>query len=112
VLALLFARPATHREWQCSQASCRNLARALDTKAVLIRVEPEERFIDARQVLRADLEHFEVDVALKIDIGVLKVVTHFTWSVGGPVVNSLLNLVLHLATTLAQHAPQVGGSGG
>jgi gas vesicle protein len=111
VLALLFARPATHREWQYSQASCRNLARALDTKAVLARVEPEERFIDTRQILRAHLEHFDVDVALKINIGVLNVVTHLPWSVGAPVV-SLLNFVLYLATTLAQHAPQVGRSDG
>ena len=94
LLASFLARPAADRERQGPQPSFGNRASAFETGAVLVGVEPNERFIDAGERLRPHLEQGQLDILLNVGVRTFEVITYLLRSVRAPVANATLNVVL------------------
>jgi len=108
LLASLLTRLATHRERQRSQPSFSDIAGARDTGPVLACAEPDECLVDAGQRLSPYLSQRQLDIFLRARLGVFKVVADVGPSIGTPVADAALHIVVNFPAAFAQHRFEAG----
>ena len=112
LLASFLARLATHREGQRMEPPLSNLTLAFDAEAIFAGVEPDERLVDAGQSFRPHLEECELDLSLDVGVGVFEVVPHVFRSLVSAIANAILHVIVHRASSLGEHVPQIGVAAG
>jgi hypothetical protein len=97
LLVPLLALCTPNGEGECPQPRLWYLDVALQTDAVLSRVDPDQRFVDALERFRLALQERQLDTILDRSVGCLDIVTNF----GGPADAPLPLATLHVLADLA-----------
>ena len=99
--------PRTAPRTAALAGAARRSRRAFEALSVLAGVEPDQRFVDAKQGFRAHLEQGHVEIALNVRVRHLEVVAHFIGPVGASASNASLDVGLNLPPPVAQHLSEV-----
>jgi hypothetical protein len=107
LFATLLARLAADGEGQRAETPFGDLTLAVAAGSVHARVQAPQGFINLSHRLRAHLQQRELETMLDICVGVFEVVADLTRSVGTTVAKPALDVILHGASPVTQHLPQV-----